>query len=148
MPDHLHLIAHQGGDSVGLGEWIKAQKAVVGGLMPRGAGSGDPAYNVGPVSPPGSDTVASSTPHLFSRAKRRWRWQAGFHDHKLRSPESEARKWEYVCLNPVRANLVARPEDWPYAGEIYYERTGPIIVKGIPPLLETALLMERPHDAF
>ena len=53
MPDHLHLIAHQGREAVRLGQWIKAMKAVVGGLERRenketnalagDAGSGDPA---------------------------------------------------------------------------------------------------------
>lgn len=45
-------------------------------------------------------------------------WQEGFFDHVLRSDESYAQKWEYVRQNPVRAGLVASPEDWPYQGEI------------------------------
>ena len=56
--------------------------------------------------------------HEFTRIKRSWRWQDGFHDHKFRTPESESRKWEYVCLNPVRYGLVKRPEEWPFGGEI------------------------------
>src|SRR5205809_960269 len=35
MPDHIHVIAHQGLDAIRLGQWIKALKAVVGGLEPR-----------------------------------------------------------------------------------------------------------------
>ena len=45
-------------------------------------------------------------------------WQTGFFDHVLRSGESYGEKWEYVRMNPVRAGLVLRPEEWPYAGEI------------------------------
>ena len=45
-------------------------------------------------------------------------WQEGFFDHLLRSSESYGQKWNYVRENPVRAGLVAKPEDWPYAGEI------------------------------
>ena len=45
-------------------------------------------------------------------------WQRGFFDHLLRSAESYGQKWNYVRENPVRARLVAKPEDWPYAGEI------------------------------
>jgi len=45
-------------------------------------------------------------------------WQREFFDHLLRSGESYETKWIYVRDNPVRANLVARWEDWPYAGEI------------------------------
>jgi REP element-mobilizing transposase RayT len=45
-------------------------------------------------------------------------WQPGFFDHVLRSDESYEQKWEYVRQNPVRKNLVAQPEQWPYQGEI------------------------------
>ena len=45
-------------------------------------------------------------------------FQEGFFDHVLRSAESYAQKWEYVRMNPVRAGLCERPEDWPYQGEI------------------------------
>jgi putative transposase len=44
--------------------------------------------------------------------------QGGFH-HRLRDGESYAQKWEYVRENPVRANLVERPEDWPYFGHVH-----------------------------
>jgi REP element-mobilizing transposase RayT len=46
-------------------------------------------------------------------------WQREFFDHLLRSDESYEQKWQYVRLNPVRAGLVAAPEEWPYAGEIH-----------------------------
>jgi len=42
----------------------------------------------------------------------------GFH-HRLRDTESYAQKWQYVRENPVRANLVERPEDWPYFGRVH-----------------------------
>ena len=45
-------------------------------------------------------------------------WQEGFFDHVLRSAESYAEKWEYVRMNPVRAGLCGKSEDWPYQGEI------------------------------
>ena len=45
-------------------------------------------------------------------------WQRGFFDYLLRSEESYGQKWNYVRENPVRAGLVERAEDWPYAGEI------------------------------
>jgi len=46
-------------------------------------------------------------------------WQPEFFDHLMRSRESYAQKWEYVRYNPVRKGLVAKPEDWPYQGEIH-----------------------------
>jgi putative transposase len=49
-------------------------------------------------------------------------WQLEFHEHLMRSEESCVEKWEYVWLNPVRAGLVERAEDWPFSGEIFEER--------------------------
>ncbi|HEX4638425.1 MAG TPA: transposase [Chthoniobacterales bacterium] len=45
-------------------------------------------------------------------------WQTGFFDHMIRHSESYSEKWEYVRQNPVRANLVQDPDDWPFQGEI------------------------------
>ena len=91
---------------------------------------------VGRVPPRGGSA------HEFTRIKRAWRWQDGYHDHKFRTPESETRKWEYVCLNPVRAGLVKRPEEWPFGGEIFFDEAGgPRLVRGTPPLLETGILI-------
>ena len=45
-------------------------------------------------------------------------WQKGFFDHVLRSGESYSEKWNYVRLNPERAGLVLRADDWLYQGEI------------------------------
>ena len=162
MPDHLHLIAHMGYDAVRLGQWIKAMKAVVGGLKPRDESPArlpdlqSPCDHttptpVGPAPPPGVPAPGVPAPglpapgsHDYTRLKRPWRWQAGFHDHKFRTPEAEARKWEYLCLNPVRARLADRPELWPFGGEIFYhEPGGPRLVPGTPPLLETGLLVEQ-----
>jgi REP element-mobilizing transposase RayT len=131
MPDHIHLIASMGQDAVTLGQWVKALKAVVGGLEERSMPS------------PGESTgMPVKTPHPFTRMKRSWHWQPGFHDHKFRSAESEHRKWEYICLNPIRARLVVRPEQWPYAGEILHNEPSPRVVRGTPPLFETGLFLE------
>jgi len=168
MPDHIHVIARMGHDAVRLGEWLKALKSVVGGLKRRGGpekpgrpvrapGLQDappssvvgrvPPHGVvpvvGPVPPPGVPMSPPDT-HQFTRISRKWRWQIGYHDHKLRTPESESRKWEYVCLNPVRYHLVKRPEEWPFGGEIFhFESGGPQLVRGTPRLLETGMLIEK-----
>jgi len=41
-------------------------------------------------------------------------WQRGFFDHRLRKDESFDEKAAYIRMNPVRAGLVGRPEEWPY----------------------------------
>jgi putative transposase len=55
-----------------------------------------------------SASIQSPSPH----------WQPGFFDHILRKEESYSEKWHYVHLNPVRANLVEKAEDWEFQGEI------------------------------
>ena len=41
-------------------------------------------------------------------------WQRDFFDHRLRNDESLREKEDYIRMNPVRAGLVNRPEDWPH----------------------------------
>jgi putative transposase len=45
-------------------------------------------------------------------------WQRNCWDTRLRREENYSNKWEYVRQNPVRKNLCANPEDWPYQGEL------------------------------
>ena len=40
------------------------------------------------------------------------KWQEGFFDHRLRSGESETERIKYIRMNPVRAGLVTRAEEW------------------------------------
>jgi putative transposase len=42
-------------------------------------------------------------------------WQDGFHDRGVRSERAFRAQIDYVHLNPVRANLVAHAEDWPWS---------------------------------
>ena len=41
-------------------------------------------------------------------------WQVGFHDWTIRDCEDYRAKVGYIRMNPVRAHLVERPEDWPF----------------------------------
>jgi putative transposase len=47
-------------------------------------------------------------------------WQQGAFHHRIRSCEGAEEKRRYMMMNPVRAGLVARPEDWPFRGEIFH----------------------------
>jgi putative transposase len=48
-------------------------------------------------------------------------WQKGFYDHTLRTGDSlDAAAW-YVFMNPVRAQLAQRAEDWPFSGSFVFE---------------------------
>jgi REP element-mobilizing transposase RayT len=42
------------------------------------------------------------------------KWQRGFFDHRLRRDESYIEKAHYIRMNPVRAGLCGKPEDWCY----------------------------------
>jgi putative transposase len=56
--------------------------------------------------------------HDFKRITARMAkidWQRNFFEHRLRHDESLAEKFEYICQNPVRAGLITRGEEWPYA---------------------------------
>jgi putative transposase len=43
-------------------------------------------------------------------------WQISFFDHILRTAEDLSETSEYILLNPVRAGLAKRPEDYPFCG--------------------------------
>jgi len=60
----------------------------------------------------------SNVSRVWPRPEEQPIWQTDFWDTQLRCGDSYEAKWEYVCGNPVRHGLVARPEDWPYAGEL------------------------------
>ena len=47
------------------------------------------------------------------------RWETGHWDTRMRSRDQYVEKLDYVFHNPVRHQLVGRPEDWPFRGEIY-----------------------------
>lgn len=61
----------------------------------------------------------SISKELRARGELSPHWQKGFFDHIMRGSESYSQKWDYVRNNPVRAGLVARPEEWRYAGEVH-----------------------------
>jgi putative transposase len=109
MPDHIHLFV-RGGPEFQLGLWVRGLKRVVAAAVTGGRG-GSPGSN---VSPPAARDGGSYN----IRDRRTQVWQRGFFDHLLRNSESYGQKWDYLWMNPVRAGLVDKPEDWPFAGEI------------------------------
>ena len=52
----------------------------------------------------------------FSKRKKdpECRWQTDHWDYRLRKPNDYDGKWEYVVGNPVRHQLAARAEEWPF----------------------------------
>jgi REP element-mobilizing transposase RayT len=64
---------------------------------------------------PGMTAVIASLKRHLARTLG-IRWQRGFFDHRIRSPMELQSKAVYVRMNPVRAGLVARHEDWRFRG--------------------------------
>jgi len=96
MLDHVYFFYRPELDAKALPEFIGAWKSWTG-------------KRINKLLAPGSATPATTATAL---------WQAEFFDHVLRSSESCSEKWNYVFDNPVRADLVNRADDWPFAGEI------------------------------
>jgi putative transposase len=42
-------------------------------------------------------------------------WQASFTNHRIRDEEDFSRHRQYILMNPVRAGLAAKAEDYPYS---------------------------------
>ena len=45
-------------------------------------------------------------------------WQSGYHDRVVRQDEDVAGYADYIVQNPVRAGLVQRASDYPYASTL------------------------------
>jgi putative transposase len=48
-----------------------------------------------------------------------WRWQQGLFHTRMRSDAHYQEKLDYMRQNPVRAGLVAQPDDWPWRGQVH-----------------------------
>jgi len=61
-------------------------------------------------------------------------WQQRCYDHNCRTIESMREKIDYCHKNPVRAELVAEPGDWPWSSFRHYYggEDVPIVVNDIP----------------
>ena len=88
MPDHIHLFARAAYDAKSLAQWLETWKSVSSRIFKSQLR----------VEPP------------F--------WQSDYFDRFLRCADNYSAKWDYVALNPVRQNLCARPEDWPWKGRL------------------------------
>jgi len=62
-------------------------------------------------------------------------WQESFTNHRIRDDEDFARHREYIRMNPVRAGLVQRAEDYPHSSASRKFRLEPA-PPGLKPFLE------------
>jgi putative transposase len=107
MPDHLHvLVAPLDRDAsvAAFSKWFKRwfdEEYYSPNCRAFAAANADSLVGVSQKRPT-TDAIS------------KWKWQEGCFDRLLRSDESLSDKWEYLRQNPVRAGLVANPEDWPF----------------------------------
>jgi len=62
-------------------------------------------------------SVPSGTIQSFKRYTAREHsisWEEGFFEHRLRDHRQVDHKLRYILENPVRAELVTEPDDWPF----------------------------------
>ena len=106
----------KGADSNGPGGTGPSTDVVFGGTASTPSGSEGPG-GTGPSKGADSHGPGGTGPSMGKYGPALV-WQRDYWDRQLRSGESYSEKWAYVRANPVRAGLVARPEDWPYQGEM------------------------------
>ena len=73
-------------------------------------------------------------------------WQPRFFDRALRTVSEYNRKVEYIHLNPVKAGLASRPQDWPWSSVHDYTGTinqAPVTPSGLS--VDRLLLPADPH---
>jgi len=71
----------------------------------------------------------------FQRKTAEPLWQKKFYDHILRNNDSpDAVAW-YIWMNPVRANLCQRPEEYPFSGFLTqaWKQSRPPTIDWLPP---------------
>jgi putative transposase len=54
------------------------------------------------------------------RSTERPFWQARYYDFNVHNPEKRIEKLRYMHRNPVKRELVKRPEDWPWSSFLHY----------------------------
>lgn len=59
-------------------------------------------------------TFKRKTSFPFRAKTGRTLWQISFFDHIIRTAGDLSESSDYIRLNPVRAGLAKRPEDYPY----------------------------------
>jgi putative transposase len=62
---------------------------------------------------PGLAKTIANWKHYIA-AHHQIQWQYNYFDHRLRNTTELEQKSEYIRMNPVRRNLCAKPEDWPW----------------------------------
>ena len=116
MPDHIHLFVSVGRDTR-LTDYVRFLKADLKKACRTCVAKTAPHRGAATRGLSGCDALCSR-PSVRGGEATAWDFQDGFFDHLIRHSESYTEKWNYVRDNPVRAQFVETPDEWPYQGEI------------------------------
>ena len=114
MTDHVHFFCAAEDNAKTLSDFVKLWKQWTTKRMKEVE-----LISNGPSTGPRLASAATTEKAGTADTAAKRIWQREFFDYVLRSEESYAEKWEYVRLNPVRAGLVVRAEEWTFQGEIH-----------------------------
>ena len=111
MPDHVHALIS-----------FPPPVAPLDAALGHPGGMSLPQNQVGTAGPAVSARKAGGTNvQQIVTSWKRWTarqlgisWQRDFFEHRLRHEESRREKADYILQNPIRKNLAASPEDWPF----------------------------------
>jgi putative transposase len=120
MPDHIHFFAGDVDGAAPYENWVRYLKSQLTKAC-RQALEHDVREGEAPAEPPRQSLLPAQQelrPPGPARVDQ-FQWLTDHWDTRVRSAEVYEQKWAYVWHNPVRAGFVARPEDWPFQGEIH-----------------------------
>ena len=123
MPEHAHLLVWPRDSKHGISEILWRIKRPVGrraiAFLEREA----PEW-----------LSRLTVPHGDGTFERRF-WQAGGgYDRNVVEPKTALRIVDYIHLNPVRRQLVERPEDWEWSSARWYAGIRPVVLEVDPSL--------------
>jgi len=112
MPTHLHAVLWPQED-VNLSDVLRDFKRFTSRSIAKEATrQGDRQF---------LDAFAAARQHGRAQDESQYQvWQEGSHPEAIYTPDFAYQKINYIHANPVRAGLVAAPEDWPYSSARAY----------------------------
>src|SRR5579864_2847777 len=119
MPEHVHLLLSE--------PQRDTSSDRTAPLKPKDGLNGPPVLLGPPVlSEPRQDTLADALKSLKQGVSRRLIgdaehfWQKRYYDLNIRNYPRFTQKLRYIHMNPVRAGLCERPEDWEWSSFRHY----------------------------
>lgn len=114
MPDHVHLIVYPREPNVQVGRVVGTVKEYVARRAIRYLEQHAPEW-----------LARITVQEGLCKRRRFWQPGGGF-DRNVTEPATLYKMIEYIHLNPVRKNLVAKPEDWEWSSARWYAGVRPV----------------------